>query len=149
MKINHGGLEIDIPETWFDQSTLMFVGPVAQESASPTAKKMTRAPESVTVQFLAGTDEDDIESMLRFGVAGMQAFDPAYEDLRRFTMQTGLGEAQGVERKLSLGGMELRQIVVAAPFGGAYIVASATAAEASFDFQKKELERILASLSLS
>lgn len=145
MDVRHGGLIIDVPEGWADQSTLLFVAPPEAVSA-PTANRSVQATEVVSVRFAFGDEGTDARAALHKEAAAMAAGDAQFSVLTEGTFTCGLGAGWRVIQRVSIGGVALRQISCAVVVGAVTVIATATAADARFDKQQAQLERVLASM---
>ncbi|MDP2339998.1 MAG: hypothetical protein Q8O67_03485 [Deltaproteobacteria bacterium] len=147
MRLVHGGLALDLPEGWSDQSTLLFTAPV-DDVPLPTAKRTTRPTESLAVTFgLAGSD--DADAVVREEVEKLRAADPALElvEVRPFTGGLGTGSLAVV--RLSLAEIALRQLTVAVVVGPVVIRATVSCVEGAFARREPALIALLQSIGFS
>ncbi|MBI1946853.1 MAG: hypothetical protein HYS27_14250 [Deltaproteobacteria bacterium] len=141
--MRHGGLLLDVPEGWADQSTLLFVAP-PEVGAAPTANRSVQATEAIAVRFAVG--ETDARQVVQAESAALTAADPQATLLSEGAFSCGLGSGWQVVQRLTVGGVVLRQLSCAVTVGAVTVVATATAADARFDKQRAQLERVLASM---
>ena len=135
MEIRHGGLALDVPADWRDQSTLLFVAPIEDGE---------RASEVVSVSFHAGAIAP--RDLLRDQADQMRAMDPALEVIGDGPFDCALGEGWSLVQKLTLDGNPVQQIVVACPAGGTTVMATAATSPDRFADRLEQLKSILNSL---
>ena len=76
MEIRHGGLVLDIPETWMDRSTLLFIRPPEKPSL-PTATAIAPTTEAVSINFVLRPD-GKAEAVLDEHVLSLQVIRPLF-----------------------------------------------------------------------
>lgn len=145
MRFRHGGLALDLPEQWGDQSTLLFVGPPEPAGNLPTMASSGGSGEAVQINFYFA-DGASPEVFLEAQLAMVKEVDDELEILERGPFTCGLGEGWQVVQRLVLDGFVTRQIVACVFRGEAAIVASAVAAEGRFGAVRGRLQDILASI---
>jgi hypothetical protein len=146
MELRHGGLVIDLPEGWSDQSTLLFVAPPpALVGAVPAANAVAQPTEAVSLRFaVAGGRE--ARALLEEQTAALRRTDPALSLVEEGPFSAPFGRGWRVVQRLSLGGIALRQIAVACLRGEVALLATAVAGDAAFARAEETLLGILGSL---
>lgn len=146
MEFRHGGLSIDLPPTWADRSTLVFVAPQVQAAGLPTMADVETPTEVVRIEFLMNP-ERDAKGFLSAQVGSIVEGDPSFvQQVDEGAFSCGLGEGWQVTLRASLEGYTTRQILVAIARGDIVVLASAIAADDRFDQRRTELVSILQSL---
>jgi hypothetical protein len=153
MRLVHGGLALDLPEGWSDQSTLLFTAPV-DDVPMPTAKRTARPTESLAVTFglaqrRAGGADDDADAVVREEVERLKAADPALELVEVRPFVGGLGKGSLAVVKLTLAEIALRQLTVAVVVGPVVVCATASCVEAVFARREPALLSLLQSIGFS
>ncbi len=144
MEIQHGGLLIDLPHSWSDQSSLLFVAPREEESL-PTTAAVQRPTEAVAVGFVLA-ESRDARAILTEQTAQLAAAEPTLEVVAEGPFSCGLGPGWSQTQKLTVGETAVRQLSVACLIGHLAVVATASAAEARFKRCEEQLSSILKSL---
>ena len=146
MKLKHGALVIDLPDTWTDQSSLLFVAP-REEQQLPTTAAVQRPTEAVAMNFLIA-DTDDPRAILEQQADRMRELHAGFEVLEDGPFTCGLGKGWRYIQRLTVAEVPVRQIAVACVIGPVAVVATASAAEARFQRCEKQLAAILESMRL-
>lgn len=141
--LRHGGLVVDVPAGWTDQSTLLLVAPPAP--ALPTVRAVSEPVESVTIRFIAAAGRSAAD-VLRDEVAGLARTQAAATVVEEGAFACGLGPGARLEATVDLDGLVLRQLLAAVVAGDLVVLAVATAAEARLPRVRQQLESVLASL---
>jgi hypothetical protein len=143
----HGDLVLDIPSTWVDQSTLVFVGPATP--AAPTAdgrgKAATQIVESVTVRF-GRLPTGGAVAVLAAERKQQAAHDPTLKVLIEEPLTTKLGAGHLIAWKTTPLDVTLVRMAVAVAHGDAYVLAVATTTADAFAGARSRLLDILGSL---
>jgi hypothetical protein len=147
MRLVHGGLALDLPAGWSDQSTLLFTAPV-DDVALPTTRKTQRTTESVAVTF-ALADDKDADAIVRDEVEQLKAADPGLVLVEVAPFSCALGDGRLATVKLTLGETPLRQLTLAVLVGPIVVRATASCLEAAFAKREAGLRSILQSIGLS
>jgi hypothetical protein len=142
--LRHGGLVVDVPETWTDQSTLLLVAP-ASGPTLPTTRAVSEPVETVTIRMLA-KDARSLAEVLQDEVAGLQRMQAGARVVDEGAFSCGLGTGARLELVLDLDGLALRQILLAAGQGDVVVLAIATTSEARLERTRAQLEAVLSSL---
>jgi hypothetical protein len=146
MEVRHGGLILDVPEGWADQSTLLFVAPPdVQAQSAPTANKSVQATEVVSVRFMFG-QHDEARAALKGETEAMAAADAQFAVISEGPFTCGLGEGWRIVQRVHVGGIALRQISCAVVVGAVTVLASATAGDARFEKMQAQLDQVLTSM---
>lgn len=147
MRLVHGGLALDLPEGWSDQSTLLFTAPV-DDAALPTTRRTVRSTESVAVTF-AFAGDDDADAIVRDEVEKLRAADAnlTLVDVGPFSCALGAGRLAVV--KLTLADTPLVQLTAAVVVGRIVVRATASCVEAAFPRREPALRAILQSIGLA
>jgi len=146
MWIRHGALEIDIPESWRDESALLFMAPPAS-SALPTANPLKAVGEALAVRFglAAGRSAPEI---LAEQVALVRAVDPEMTVVAENNFKCGLGEGRLVEQQMRMGDQTIRQLMACVITGPVAVMATTSAGAAAFAGARPRLLSILRSLKV-
>ncbi len=147
MEVQHGGLIIDVPEGWSDQSTLLFVAPRDSQTAA-TVAKVAVPTVAVAVRF-RGSDGLDAVAVLAEELSGVRAADPDAVELEAGPFSCPLGAGAFRVVRLRVSQAPLVQITAAVVLGPVCVLATASAAEARFSRVRDELLRVLQSMRFS
>ncbi len=143
MEFRHGGLRLDLPDGWLDQSTLLFVAPPTRESTMST-HRVVEPSEAVSVNFVL--DPGDPKALLAEQARSLAAADPDFEVLEEAPFACGLGDGWCCVQRMAVRGVPVRQIAVACAVGPVAVVATAAAPESSFGASRARLRAILESM---
>ena len=146
MHICHGGLVVDVPESWADRSTLLFVAP-QEDNRLPTAQPVEQSTEAVSINFVRDV-EGDASAVLHDQIERLRAVDPEFQMLHEEPFTCGLGTGWQITQRLHLAGVAVRQLVAACVVGRICIVATASATDERFSQHEPRLRAILQSLSI-
>ena len=144
MKIRHGALQIDLPEDWSDQSSLLFVAPRDKHPAR-TAHPTQQTTEAVALNFVDAQGQD-AQTILRQQSETLGAADPSFRVLAEEPFACRLGEGWLVTQTLTAADVTLRQLCLAVVIGRIVILATAACSDARFARNEAELRSILQSL---
>lgn len=148
MRFQHGGLALDVPDNWADQSTLLFVGPPEDGPQLPTMASSGRSGEAVQVSFYLAQGDGPRE-FLTHQMAQVTEIDPEVSVLEGGPFECGLGQGWQIVQRAQLDGFVVRQLVACVFRDQAAIVASAVASEGRFPLVRDRLQEILQSLGPS
>lgn len=140
----HGDLVIDIPSTWVDQTTLVFVAPVVP-TADGKAKTMTQVGESVTVRF-GRLPQGGAVAVLAAERKSQLGHDPALRMIVEEAITTKLGAGHLAAWKTTPFDVTLVRMAVAVAHGDAYVLAIATTTAEAFASARGRLLDIIGSL---
>ncbi len=147
MEVRHGGLVIDVPEGWSDQSTLLFVAP-RDEATAATVAKVAVPTEAVAVRFRMSEDKD-AAAVLAEEFTGVRAADPDAEEIESGPFSCPLGAGAYRVARVRVGHAPLVQLTAAVVLGPVCVLATASAAEARFPRVREDLLRTLRSMRFS
>jgi len=147
MEFRHGGLAIDIPGDWSDQSQLLFVAP-RDEAPMPTAHSVQRPTEAVSIQLIAA-DDLDARELLERQAERLGDVDAGFEVVDQGEFSCGLGAGWQLTQRLDIGDAPVQQLSVACVSGAVAVVATASAAAARFDQVETQLRAVLESLRVA
>jgi hypothetical protein len=142
--LRHGGVVVDVPDSWSDQSTVLLVAPPAG-SGLPTTKAVSEPVETVTIRFFAA-DGRPASQVLRDEVEGLARIQQGADIVKEGDFRCGLGAGALLEAKLDLGGLVLHQLLAAVVRDELVVLAVATASETKMPKVRAQLEGVLASL---
>jgi hypothetical protein len=137
MRFLHGGLALEMPEDWCDQSTLLFVG----KRAPPEA-----AAESVAIRFLLDAGED-ARVILQKEIGAIRGESGGVEIVEERELACGLGVGWSATLRLSLPGGVLRQIAACVVLGRVAIVANASMGDQTASESEPRLRSVLESMT--
>jgi hypothetical protein len=139
----HGDLVIDIPSTWADQTTLVFVAPT---TPSPDGKaKAAPVAESVTVRF-GRLPSGGAVAVLAAERKAQLSNDPALKMIVEEAIKTRLGAGHLAAWKTTPFDVTLVRMAVAVAHGDAYVLAIATTTAEAFAGARGRLLDIIGSL---
>ncbi|HEY4220582.1 MAG TPA: hypothetical protein VGO62_04550 [Myxococcota bacterium] len=141
MQVRHGGLVLDVPSDWLDQSSLLFVAPRAA-STLPSAVKVSSPVESLAVRTVVVDAGVSARALLDADNAALASVD-ASADL---VSEGALGAGYQRVHRVTLLGHPLRQVSFALVVGELAVLATATCAEARYASVKAELEAMLVAI---
>jgi len=144
MQFRHGGLTLDLPDDWIDQSTLLFVAPPTREHVMST-HEVAEQSEAVSINFVL--DPGNVRDLLSEQATELRRMDPGFEIVEEGPFSCGLGEAWFYVQRLSIHGIPVRQLAVACPAGQLTVIATAAAPDGNFDAARERLRGILESMS--
>ncbi len=144
--MRHGGLALDIPETWSDFSTLLFVAP-SRDDKLPTASSVGHGGEAVSVTFLVSDQKP--QEILAAHSTSIEEASLEVTVLEEGPFESPLGSAWHHLQRLVLAGQPVLQIVVVISARGLAIVATAAAPEVIFPHCRQKLMGILRSMRTS
>jgi hypothetical protein len=144
MHVRHGGISIDIPESWSDQSTLLFTAPFPTETV-PTAARLQQAAEAVSVSFIRDAGQTAKE-VLAAQAQELGQHVPDFAVVSEGPFDCGLGKGWRYTQRFSVDGVSVQQLAVACPAGELVVVATAAAADYRFGHCEAQLRTILGSL---
>jgi hypothetical protein len=144
VRIRHGGLSLDVPGHWRDESTLLFVG-VPQTPPMVTVNAVEEPPEAVAVT-LSRDAGDDPRAFLREEAARVQEGDEGFALLEEGPLEAELGTGWHQVRVMTVAGERVGQIVAAFALGPLMVCATASAREVVFDRRREGLLAVLRSL---
>jgi hypothetical protein len=139
----HGGIALDVPAHWADQSTLLFVAP--PPPALPTAHAVAGLAETVTVRFVQTAGRTG-EQVIADELAGIADVVSDLQTVASAPFDGPLGAGQRVEVGYALDGLGVIQVLVAVPVGDVTVLAVAIATAARRDVALPLLNAILATL---
>jgi hypothetical protein len=141
VSVVHGNIVIDIPSTWVDQSSLVFVAPVEASKAGPGPQ----IAESVTVRF-GRLPKGGAAEVLALERKQQQQTDRGLKVIAEESIKTQLGPGHLAAWKTTPLDVALVRLAVAAAHGDAYVLAIATTTEAAFVGARGRLLDIIGSL---
>jgi hypothetical protein len=144
MQFRHGGLTLELPNDWMDQSTLLFVAPPTSENVMST-HKVAEQSEAISINFVLAPG--DVKALLAEQAEALGANDPGFEILEEGAFSCGLGEGWSYVQRMTIQGIPVRQLTVACPVGPIAVVATAAAPDGRFDDARERLHEILMSIS--
>ncbi len=147
MRLVHGGLALDLPEGWSDQSTLLFTAPV-DDAPLPTAHRPARSTESLALTFALAKDAD-ADAVVRDEVDKLRAADPGLVLVEVRPFSCGLGAGALAVVRLSLADIALRQLTAAVVVGPVVVRATVSCVEGVFARREPALLALLQSISFS
>lgn len=148
MRMRHGGLGIDIPEGWADQSTLLFVAPL-REQRLPTARQPGASTEAISINFMQAGAKD-AAALTADHIAQLSSIDPERSPVGiAEPFETGLGMGALQRVRLTISGVVVRQLVVAVVVAGIAVVAQAACPEWLANEREPALTAILKSLGFA
>jgi hypothetical protein len=146
MRIRHGGLSIDVPDDWSDQSTLLFVSAPRSTSTAGSAPGREASRESVAIRFLLGEGKDP-RAILSRQLEELSTTYPGVTVVNEGRFVCGLGEGWSKTLSVPMGAIVIRQIVVCCVMGRVAIVASASMGDESRHDAEPRLRRLLESMA--
>lgn len=146
MRIRHGGLSLDIPGHWSDQSTLLFVGQPTGPTL-PSVNAVEDPPEAVAVTLVQDAG-DGPRQVLQEESELLEARDPDFVLVDEGPFEAELGQGWHQVRKMTTAGVLVGQIAVAFLLGPTMVCASGSALDTVFEAKKAHLFEVLRSLRL-
>lgn len=144
MRIRHGGLSLDVPGHWRDESTLLFVGiPTAPPVA--TIHPVNEPPEAVAVTLNRDAG-DDPRAYLRQEAAQVASADDGFELLDEGAIEADLGTGWHQVRMMTIAGERVGQIAAAFALGPVMVCATGSARALVFEQRRPGLMDVLCSL---
>ena len=140
----HGDLVIDIPSTWVDQTTLVFVAPMAPPPDGKP-RSTTQVAESVTVR-LGRLPPGGAVAVLAAERKTQLGHDPALKMIVEEPIKTQLGAGHLAAWKTTPFDVTLVRMAVAVAHGDAYVLAIATTTADAFAGARGRLLDIIGSL---
>jgi hypothetical protein len=137
--VRHGSFVVDVPATWSDQSTLVFVAPPAM---LPTLSAQA-AVESVTVRFGRGAS---VDAVVDAELAALRERDPALVVLWDRPERTAGGAGRAAAFTTSIAAVPLTQILCVIDVDGVFVIGAATCAAVRFAAVEAQLRAVLASV---
>lgn len=144
--LHHGGLVLDVPAGWSDQSTLLVVAP--PPPAAPTANASAAVAETVSIRFV-GLDGRDAATIVRDEVQALQqmAASVTAGDVSDFVC--GLGKGARLDARLGLNGLEIAQVAIAVVLAETAVVGVGVCTAARAEQVQPTLVAMLRSLRTS
>ncbi len=142
--VRHGGLAIDIPDGWADQSTLLFVAPRLEPNPRALHTEL-RPTETVSVRFVLG-ENLDAKELLAAQIDAMKVTDPDFAVVASGAFSSGLGAGWQQTQRITVGGVALKQLATATVIGPVAVLATATSSEARFPLVESALLATLSSM---
>lgn len=144
MRIRHGGLSLDVPGHWQDESTLLFVG-VPETPPMVTVNAVEEPPEAVAVT-LSRDAGDDPRAYLREEAARVAEGDAGFALLEEGALEAELGTGWHQVRMMTVAGERVGQIAAAFALGPLMLLATGSTREVVFDRRREGLLKVIRSL---
>lgn len=146
MKVRHGNLGLEVPDSWSDQSTLLFVAPLPEAPALPMLRAQDEPTEAVSVAFRRAQGKS-AQALLEEQAQALSTMDEGFVVLSSGPFSSGLGPGWKITQRVLMGGAALRQISAAFVLGPVAVIATAAASDARFERVEVALTQVLRSLS--
>jgi hypothetical protein len=130
--LRHGGIDVDVPDGWSDQSNLVFVAP-------------GESPETISIRFTA-VEGKSARELAHAEIAALSRLESHVQLTSEGAFMTGLGEAYRVEIRVLLESVPMTQVVYAVIIEPLAVIATATAMTDSFEATREKVEKTIASL---
>jgi hypothetical protein len=141
--LRHGGLVVDVPASWSDQSTVLLVAPPAP--ALPTAHPVAGVSETVTLRFVT-TQGRDAARILRDELEALLGLQAQVELGEVQPFACGLGKGARLDATVALDGLTVSQILACVVVGDSAVLGVGTCAATRKDTATASLAQILGSL---
>lgn len=146
-RMRHGRLSFDVPASWSDRSTLLFVGPAP---VLPSANAARIPQPSMTMTFARTKGEHPLaeaRAILDEELAGLRAMNVGLEVQKIEEIDTAIGKGALSTHRLSLDGVRLLQLQLVVVTGEIAVRAAASSGDLE-PAREAELKKLLTSLSM-
>jgi hypothetical protein len=143
--IRHGELEIQLPEGWTDQSTLLFQGP-PETASRPTLSRIADSNPTVSVRFFH-RESADPRDVLAEEFRQLQAMDPGCTMQQQGPLSSELGEGWHLVHRSGDAQEPMQQILACFCLPKTVVLACAQSHAHSFPALEPMLRTILRSLA--